>query len=177
MNLEEILKEFLFDCKLRKLSQRTIKSYRNNNQVLFRFISLEYKITKVEDDNHKVLQCYINFLTETGRKEYYINVLIKSFRAYFAYYVNERYININPLNKVRSQKQPISVINTYTVTFRWKNCQTLSIVGAGRKFQKIEHICNTLFSLRVGVKRKRNGISNSQSTIKNKLRKLQIMKQ
>ena len=26
----DVLKEFVFECKLRKLSERTIKSYRNN---------------------------------------------------------------------------------------------------------------------------------------------------
>ncbi|MDD3172461.1 MAG: tyrosine-type recombinase/integrase [Herbinix sp.] len=115
MNLQELLKEFLFDCKLRKLSERTIKGYRNSNLALLRFISEEYSITKIEEVNHKVLQGYINYLSETGRKEGYINGLIKSYRAFLAYCVGERYININPVDKVRSQKQPIPVINTYSI--------------------------------------------------------------
>ena len=31
MFLEDVLKEFLFDCRLRKLSERTLKGYRKNN--------------------------------------------------------------------------------------------------------------------------------------------------
>lgn len=36
MYLEKVLKEFLFDCKMRKISERTITNYRNNNSSLFR---------------------------------------------------------------------------------------------------------------------------------------------
>ena len=34
MYLEDVLKEFLFDCKLRRLSERTLKGY-NNNRILY----------------------------------------------------------------------------------------------------------------------------------------------
>ena len=38
MLLEDLLKEFVFDCEIRKLSKRTIKSYINNNQRFLNFI-------------------------------------------------------------------------------------------------------------------------------------------
>ena len=38
MLLEDLLKEFVFDCEIRKLSKRTIKSYRNNNRRFLNFI-------------------------------------------------------------------------------------------------------------------------------------------
>ena len=38
MLLEDLLKEFVFDCEIRKLSKRTIKIYINNNQRLLNFI-------------------------------------------------------------------------------------------------------------------------------------------
>lgn len=30
-----MLKEFLFDCRMRKLSERTLKGYKNNNLAMF----------------------------------------------------------------------------------------------------------------------------------------------
>lgn len=54
MYLEDVLKEFIFDCKMRKLSERTITIYRNNNLSLFRYITTEFNIAEVEEVNHKV---------------------------------------------------------------------------------------------------------------------------
>lgn len=48
----EILQEFIFDCKMRKLSERTVKGYNNNNLALFRYISTEYGIEELEETNH-----------------------------------------------------------------------------------------------------------------------------
>jgi len=53
---EDVLKEFIFDCRIRKLSERTIKSYRNNNLALFRFIEQEYGVTEVEEINFLIRQ-------------------------------------------------------------------------------------------------------------------------
>lgn len=49
---QDVLKEFIFNCKMRKLSERTIKSYRNNNLELFRFIEEEYDVVELEETNH-----------------------------------------------------------------------------------------------------------------------------
>lgn len=46
---QDVLKEFIFDCQMRKLSERTIKSYRNNNLDLFRFIEEEYDVVELEE--------------------------------------------------------------------------------------------------------------------------------
>lgn len=113
LSLQEVLKEFLFDCKLRKLSERTTKSYKNNNLSFFRYIETEYELTEVCEVSHKVIQAYVNYLADKGLKESYINGLIKCFRAFFTYCVNERYITDNPVDRVRSQKQPLNLINTF----------------------------------------------------------------
>ncbi len=45
---QDVLKEFLFDCQMRKLSERTIKGYKNNNLKILHFISSEYGINELE---------------------------------------------------------------------------------------------------------------------------------
>ncbi|WP_238483792.1 phage integrase SAM-like domain-containing protein [Anaerosporobacter faecicola] len=62
MLLEDVLKEFIFDCKLRKLSDRTIKSYQNNNRAVIRFIKNEYDIVEIEEVNQAVIKSYIKYL-------------------------------------------------------------------------------------------------------------------
>ncbi len=111
---QDVLKEFLFDCKMRKLSERTLKSYRNNNLKMFRFIENEYGITELEETNHIAIRGYIEYLTKRSLKETYINGLIKCFRSYFSYALRENYIYKNPMDKISFQKEPILLINTFT---------------------------------------------------------------
>lgn len=111
---EDLLKEFIFDCKLRRLSERTIKGYKNNNLGMFKFLSNEYGIEEVEETNHIAIKGYIEYLTEKGLSEVYINGLIKCFRAYLSYCVREQYIIKNPAERVRWQREPLKLINTFT---------------------------------------------------------------
>lgn len=113
MQNQDILKEFIFDCKMRKLSERTIVGYRNNNQGMLRFIDNEYKITELEDTNYIAVRGYLEYLTNKGLKESYINGLIKCFRAYFTYCMRENYIYKNPMDKIYAQKEPLTLINTF----------------------------------------------------------------
>lgn len=116
MLLEDVLQEYLYDCQLRKLSERTIKSLRNNNTRLFSFLSNTCAITKLEQVKRVHIQSYITHLSEQGRKETYINGIIKSFRAFFKYCENEDYIQDNPMQKISFQKEVIPVIRTFNNT-------------------------------------------------------------
>jgi integrase/recombinase XerD len=113
----DIIKEFLFDCRMRKLSERTVKSYKNNNQAMLRFISSEYDISELDDTNHIAIKGYIEFLTNKGLAETYINGLIRCFKAYFTYCMREQYIHKNPVDKVYRQKEVIPIImhDTYKI--------------------------------------------------------------
>ena len=42
MLLEDVLKEYLYDCQLRKLSERTMKSLKNNNKRLICYLAGEF---------------------------------------------------------------------------------------------------------------------------------------
>lgn len=94
MLLEDVLKEFVFDCKLRKISERTIKSYQNNKRA--------------------VIKSYIKYLMDKQLTESYVNGMIKVMRAYFKYAYREEYIIRNPMEKISFQKEPITLINKFT---------------------------------------------------------------
>ena len=111
---EDVLKEFIYDCELRKLSKKTIKGYRNNNLRMFQFLLSEYQVSELEDVNHLMIKSYVSYLTSLGRKETYINGIIKCFRAYFAYCKREDYISRNPMDKVNFQREPLTLIETFS---------------------------------------------------------------
>ena len=113
MLLEDVLKEFLYDCQLRKLSERTIKGLRNNNKRLFWYLAKEFAVFELKDVKRVHVQAYITYLSESGHKETYVNGLIKSFRAFFLYCENEEYIAETPMKKVRFQKEELPVIVTF----------------------------------------------------------------
>ena len=113
MLLDDILDEFIFDCQLRKFTERTIKGLKGNNERLFRYLKNELGITELEKVKRQHIQSYINYLSEQGRKETYINGLIKCFRAFFLYCENEEYIKETPMKKVKWQKEELTVIRTF----------------------------------------------------------------
>lgn len=113
MLLDDCLKEFIFDCRLRKLSDKTIKSYKNNNKLMFVFLRQEFGIEELEQVTYRAIQKYIQYNAKKQLKESYINSLIKSFRAFFKYAYEEEYIHKNPMEKVKWQKEEISIITTF----------------------------------------------------------------
>ena len=113
MLLENVLKEYLYDCQLRKLSKRTIKSLRNNNNRLFLYLGNTYAIFELEDVRRVHVQSYINYLAEQGRRETYVNSILKNVRGLFRYCEEEEYIKESPVRKVKFQKEEITVIRTF----------------------------------------------------------------
>ena len=113
MLLEDALQEYLYDCQLRKLSVRTIKGVRNNNRRMFLYLYNSFDIKELEEVKRVHIQSYITYLSDLGRKETYINGIIKCFRGFFKYCEDEKYINESPLKKIKFQKEEITFIQTF----------------------------------------------------------------
>lgn len=114
MLINEVLKEFIFDCEIRKISPRTLKSYRNNNQRFFNYIKKEFNIIELEEFSHLHIKKYFQFLIDKGLTEIYVNGILKCMRAFFVYCVKEEYVSKNPCLKVSWQREPKTLINTFT---------------------------------------------------------------
>ncbi|MDQ0459002.1 phage integrase SAM-like domain-containing protein [Clostridium sardiniense] len=97
MCLKDVLEEFILELEMQNYSPRTIKAYRNNNLLMFTFIENEFGVTELEGIQTVYIKDYIKFLQKNKRKVSYINGIIKSFRAFFKYAVNEEYIENNPV--------------------------------------------------------------------------------
>lgn len=110
---ELVLKEFIFDCQIRKLSARTIKSYQNANLRMFKFIKETYNITELEEMHYQAIREYIRYQTNQNLSEVYINRNIISYKCFFRYCFEEGYIQTNPMDKIKKQKEPITMIETF----------------------------------------------------------------
>lgn len=135
MLLENVLKEYLYECNLRKMSERTVKGLRNNNKRLFVFLRSEFKITELEEVKRIHIQAYVEYLSDLGRKETYVNTLLKSYRGFFRYCEDEEYIKENPMKKIKFQREEMPVIQTFNQN------EVRNMIGyySGRKFLDVRN--------------------------------------
>lgn len=114
MYLKDLQKEFLFDCEIRKLSTRTMKSYRNNLGLFIQYIENEMSITELENVSSAIIKKYFQYLIKKGLKESYVNGILKVFRAFYKYCVREEYVLKSPCDKVPWQKEGTVLIKTFS---------------------------------------------------------------
>lgn len=114
MLIMDCIDEFRVDCELRRLSQRTIKGYINNNLQFAEYLENEFEIDSIEEVKPAHIKNYVLFLTQTDRKPTYINGILKCIRAFFKYCYNEEFIERNPATKVPWQKEGTVLIETFT---------------------------------------------------------------
>ena len=114
MLMDDALKEFLFECQVRKYTWKTIKGYRNGLEFLINYLKQEQKINQIEEISTRHLKAFFMYQTKRNRKETYLNGLLKTYRAFFKYLVNEEYLEINPALKVSWMREPKTIIKTFS---------------------------------------------------------------
>lgn len=114
MLLEDILREYIFDCEIRGLSKRTIKGYRNNNLRFFKFLRDELDTIELEKLNSKHIKMYLALLKKQKLTETYANGILKNVRSFLNYCVQEGYITENPAHGVKWIREPKVLINTFS---------------------------------------------------------------
>ena len=114
MLLKAVLNEFLYECKIKNLSPRTIKSYQNSNNLMIQWLIDNQNIADIEQVKPTDLKAYIFYKFDNNAKETYINGIIKNMRAFFKYAVENEYIANNPVFKVKWAKESKTLIKTFT---------------------------------------------------------------
>ncbi|USK64854.1 tyrosine-type recombinase/integrase [Peribacillus frigoritolerans] len=114
MFIKDLLKEFTFDLQIKNYSKRTIETYNYNVGQLINFLETHHDISDVEDVSSLHIKKFIQYQNEIGNKSNYINTIIKSLRAFYSYLVNEEYVSLNVLAKIKLLKEDKVVIKTFT---------------------------------------------------------------
>ena len=113
MSMDEAIQEFGFDCKIRKLSPKTIDNYRKQLKYLQRYLRGEYQIENVEDIRSFHIKQFLSFMDDKGRKARYINDLLKVFKTFFNYLNKEGTIKERPTANIKNMKMPKVKILTF----------------------------------------------------------------
>jgi len=80
----------------------------------FTYLESEHEITELNYIKSPIINAYVAYLTNLGRTETYINSILKGFRAFFKYCVEEEYIADTPMKKVHFQKERKPLILTFS---------------------------------------------------------------
>ena len=135
MLLETAIKDFLLDCKVRKLSSKTIHNYSLQLDYWKRFWEEEHQIENVEDVSAYHIKSFLAIMDDKGRTPCYINDLLKVVKTFFGYCKREEYMKIDPALKVKKMKQPKRKI----ITFSEKEIKSLLNYFKGMDFISIRN--------------------------------------
>ena len=114
MEINVVIREFGFDCKIRKLSPKTIENYQKQLTYLQRYLADEHNTTLIEAVRSIHIKQFLAMMDEKGRKPQYINDLLKVFKTFFNYCEKEGHIKTSPAASIRNMKQPKVVIMTFS---------------------------------------------------------------
>jgi len=114
MVFQDAMVEFGFDCKVRKLSPRSIDNYQKQLRYLQTYLADEYGIKNVEQVKAFHIKQFLGMMDDKNRKPRYINDLLKAYKTFFNYLKREGHITENPTIRVKNMKQPKTKILTFS---------------------------------------------------------------
>ena len=114
MLLTAVRDEFIFHCQCRKLSEKTIRNYAKQINYQLLFLEREKETTHIEDVEPKQIKAFLLSMSRAGRKENYINDLLKAYKVFFRYAYEEDYTETLLTKKIQNMKKPKVVIRTFT---------------------------------------------------------------
>lgn len=135
MQIREAITEFHFDCQVRKLSPKTIALYDRQLEYLAAYMEQTTGITIIEEVRSIHIKRFLVGKADAGRKPQYINDLLKAFKVFFKYCVQEGHIQTDPCAKVQNVKQPKVKIRT----FNEEEIRKMLNYYSGRKFTDIRN--------------------------------------
>lgn len=114
MLLTDLQAEYLYNCKCRRLSEKTIKNYDMLLRLLLNFLKNEKDITTLEQLKPMHIKQFICMNDEKGRKPNYLNDLLKVYKNFCKYLHEEEYTETILTAKIKDVKKPKVIIKTFT---------------------------------------------------------------
>lgn len=114
MLLEDLLQEFLFDLQIKNYSKKTIDTYKYNVGMFVTYVANQFQVNELDDLVPMHIKKFIKYQQTKGWKASYINVIIKSLRAFFNYTKTEEYLEVDIMEKIKLLKEDVTIIETFT---------------------------------------------------------------
>ena len=91
MLIDDAIVEFGFDCKVRKLSAKTVANYQKQLRYIEKYLKEEFQITEVEEIKPYHIKQFLAMMDDRHRKPRYINDLLKVAKTFLNYCKREGY--------------------------------------------------------------------------------------
>lgn len=114
MLLKELAKEFVFDCRVRELSDKTVKNYQKQVAYFIDYVEAQHDITALEQVSPAHIKGFISGYQLKGNKPSYINDLLKAVKCLFAYAYREEYTPKLLTERIKNVKEPKVLIHTFS---------------------------------------------------------------
>ena len=83
--MEDAIVKFGFDCKVRKLSDKTVANYQKQLRYVQKYLKEEFQITEVEEIKSYHIKQFLAMMDDKHRKPRYINDLLKVVKTFLNY--------------------------------------------------------------------------------------------
>ena len=114
MWIEELVKEFIFDCKVRDLSERTINGYELQLSYFVNYLKREHDIVEFNEVKPIHVKMFINGYQENNAKPAYINNLLKAIKCMSRYALEEEYTTTLLTQKIKNVREYKVLIHTFS---------------------------------------------------------------
>ena len=135
MKMEDAIVEFGFDCKVRKLSDKTVANYQKQLRYVQKYLKEEFQITEVEEIKSYHIKQFLAMMDDKHRKPRYINDLLKVVKTFLNYCKREGHVKSSAAASVKNMKQP----KTKILTFSEDEIRRLLNHFSGRDFLSIRN--------------------------------------
>ena len=85
MYMKDAIAEYGFDCRIRKLSPKTIDNYTKQLRYFQVYLEQTHAVTHLEEVKKAHIKSFLAMMDSKNRKPQYINDLLKVFKTFFAY--------------------------------------------------------------------------------------------
>lgn len=113
MKIKQALQEYLLEIEIRKYTQKTIRSYRNNLNLFVRYLTEEADTFDVEELTLAAVKKFSLYMVEHGKKGTYINGVLKTIKSFIQYCYDEGYGGFNTKKNFKWCKEDKPVITAF----------------------------------------------------------------
>ncbi|WP_313431172.1 tyrosine-type recombinase/integrase [Siminovitchia terrae] len=114
MLLEDVVKEYEYDCLAKGFTEKTLINKRQELKQLLKFLDEKRAVHRLEGVSFHDLKAYARFKQQSGLQPQSIVAMLKVIRAFFNWCVREEYLKENIARKVDLPKQPKKVLKGFT---------------------------------------------------------------